>query len=206
MLTQSILAGMLIGIGDIALMSIENRYVSAGIFALALMMIIRLQLPLFTGRVGFVIKHKNYMQCFCILILNTVGVVNVLLAFTLLNPDLNTQRIAAVCYYKFDKSLISLFFAAVLCNILIHLAVVSMNELITIMSIMCFILCGFEHSIADAGFVFARFSWRNLGCWLIIVAGNIVGAILAEFLLTFQPKLKEEKFEEEWEEKENEND
>ena len=59
MITNTILAGMMIGIGDIALMSCENKYIGALMFSVALMSIIYFQLPLYTGRVGRMIRDNS---------------------------------------------------------------------------------------------------------------------------------------------------
>ena len=48
---------------------------------------------------------------------------------------------------------------------------------------MAFILCGFEHSIADAGYAFVSGNWKNMLTWLIVVAGNTVGALLTFYFL-----------------------
>ena len=70
----AILAGLMIGIGDIALLSVDNRYMGALLFSVALLSIIHLKLPLYTGRIGKVILHGNYIECLKILFFNVVGV------------------------------------------------------------------------------------------------------------------------------------
>lgn len=177
---MSILAGFLIGIGDIALMSCDNKYVGAFLFSVALMSIIYFQLPLFTGRVGRMIRDGTYIKCFQILIMNVIGVALAVFGYTLMAPD-NYSKVINVANNKFERGYITLFIAGILCNVLIHIAVTAKRELITVLCIMCFILCGFEHSIADAGYMFVN--WNYLMPWLVVVAGNTVGAILTFYLL-----------------------
>ena len=93
------------------------------------------------------------------------------------------EDLKAVCDAKYGKAYLTLFIAGILCNILIHIAVSARKGIITILCIMCFILCGFEHSIADAGYLIFNGSVVK---WLVIVAGNTVGGILTEFLLKFK--------------------
>ena len=177
---NSILAGMLIGIGNIALASCENKALGALLFSLALLSIINLNLPLYTGRIGKVITNKKQENLIAILILNAFGAMATCGLFELMDSA-NLKKMKAVCDAKYGKSYLTLFIAGILCNILIHIAVRSRGSIITILCIMCFILCGFEHSIADAGYLIFG---GDVLKWLVIVAGNSVGGIVTEFLLT----------------------
>lgn len=182
MITNSILAGALIGIGDIALMSCENKYVGALLFAVALMSIIYFQLPLFTGRVGRVVRDQSYLYCFFVLFFNVIGTALAVWGYTLMSPE-NRQKVITVADQKFSRGLVALFVAGIFCNVLIHLAVSSKHSILVVLCVMAFILCGFEHSIADAGYAFVSGDWRNMLTWLIVVAGNTVGAILTFYFL-----------------------
>lgn len=182
MITNSILAGMMIGIGDIALMSCENKYIGALMFSVALMSIIYFQLPLYTGRVGRMIRDNSYLGCFFILFFNVIGTSLSVFMYTLMSPD-NRQKVLAIADQKFSRGYIALFIAAIFCNILIHIAVSSKHSILTILCVMAFILCGFEHSIADAGYAFVSGNWENMLTWLIVVAGNTVGALLTFYFL-----------------------
>ena len=180
---NSILAGMLIGIGNIALASCENKALGALLFSLALLSIINLRLPLYTGRIGKVITNKKQENLIAILILNAFGAMASCALYTLMDSS-NYEKMKTVCDAKYGKTYLTLFVAGIMCNILIHIAVSASREVITILCIMCFILCGFEHSIADAGYLIFNGSVVK---WLVIVAGNTVGGILTEFLLRFNP-------------------
>lgn len=177
----AILAGILIGIGDVVLLSSGNKFIGALLFSVALLSIINLKLPLYTGRIGKVVKNRNMMECLKILLFNTVGVGIVTLAFDFLRPNgegINLMLGAAEV--KFDKSYLQLFLAGVFCNILIHIAVTLKNTYITILCIMTFILCGFEHSVADVMFLLVTGDFIS---WLLVLVGNTVGGIFTECLL-----------------------
>lgn len=165
----AILAGILIGIGDIALLTAENKVVGALLFSVALLSIIRLRLPLYTGKIGKVIANRNPVECLRILALNVVGVWIV---------RLYPVRIRSTAEAKFSRGYLELFVAGILCNILIHIAVTAKDNVITILCVMAFILAGFEHSIADSMYLA-----YNLPKWLVILAGNTVGGIGTELLL-----------------------
>lgn len=165
----AILAGILIGIGDIALLTAESKVVGALLFSVALLSIIRLGLPLYTGRIGKVIANRNPLECLRILGLNVLGVWIV---------RLYPVRIQSAAEVKFSRGCLELFVAGILCNILIHVAVTAKDNVITILCVMAFILAGFEHSIADSMYLA-----YNLPKWLVILAGNTVGGIGTELLL-----------------------
>ena len=177
---NSFLAGALIGIGNIALVSCENKALGALLFSLALLSIIRLGLPLYTGRIGKVITNKKKENLIAMLIFNAFGAMASCGLYILMDSS-NYEKMKAVCDAKYGKTYLTLFVAGIMCNILIHIAVSASREVITILCIMCFILCGFEHSIADAGYLIFG---GDVLKWLVIVAGNSVGGIATEFLLT----------------------
>ena len=180
---NSFLAGALIAFGDIALMQVDNKYIGALLFSFALMSIIQLGIPLYTGRIGTVIHKHNYMECLLILIYNVLGAVCTISMYALMNPNNNIANVMTMVDTKFSHDFVYLFIAGFLCNVLIHIAVTCKNNIVTILCIMCFILCGFEHSIADAGYLlFITNGWQLLK-WIIIVAGNTVGGIITEWLL-----------------------
>lgn len=178
------LAGGLIAIGDIALMQIDNRYIGALLFSLALLSIIQLGIPLYTGRVGTIIYKHNYGECLIMLLFNSCGACFVTILYMFMDPDIYAANVVNIASTKFQNSFVYLFIAGILCNVLIHMAVTCKNTIITILCIMCFILCGFEHSIADVGYAFcgAR-GLEYIGKWLVVVLGNTAGGISTELLL-----------------------
>lgn len=173
------LAGMLIGIGDIALMKTDNKYLGALLFAVALLSIIHLKLPLYTGRVGTVLNKRNWYDCIAWLFYNIIGAIVVVAMFGITD---GTDQILTTAQTKFSIPLINLFFAGLLCNVLIHVAVMAKTDVITVLCIMTFILCGFRHSIADAPYAFLSGDIHNVLKWVVVVGGNTVGAILTETL------------------------
>ena len=52
-----------------------------------------------------------------------------------------------------------------------------------ILGVMCFILAGFNHVVADAFYIgAARFYWINLVYLLLVAIGNAIGSILIRLL------------------------
>ena len=65
---------------------------------------------------------------------------------------------------------------------LIHFAVKNKQTIITIFSVMIFILIGAEHCVADFPYLLFNFSFINVIKLFAIIIGNSIGAILIERL------------------------
>ena len=184
-MTQAILAGFLIGIGDMILMSVTNQFVAAFLFCVALECVIYFELPLFTGMIGKLPWNRNWTGYLLALLFNVVGASFAVWLFTFLNPD-SWYLVRSMADAKFaNTTYLSLFVAGVLCNVLIHLACSTKHTIIVALCIMAFILCGFEHSIADAPYMILTFNLKYAICWLLVLLGNTVGAICTEWMLVF---------------------
>lgn len=177
---KSIAAGIMISIGGAVYLSCESRYVGAVLFCVGLISVVALGFNLYTGKVGYVLDGNgayladtvlsifgNFVGCFAVgLMLSPVG------------------NVAAAVSSKLEKSLLSAFADAILCGILIFVCVEIYKRKNTFIGILfcvpTFILCGFEHSVADMFyFVNARsFSASAVVFITVIVIGNAVGGLL----------------------------
>lgn len=182
LVSQSILSGFLIGIGNISMMICENRMVGSLLFSSALLVIIHNSLPLYTGRIGKVIERKNFFQCFFILVCNILGCVLASVMFLMMSSG-NWGILIGTAEVKFQYGFLRMFVAGFMCNVLIHVAITTKQDIVTILCIMVFILSGYSHSIADSGFAFAYLRVEYLLKWLFILAGNTAGGIVTEILL-----------------------
>jgi formate/nitrite transporter FocA (FNT family) len=85
---------------------------------------------------------------------------------------------------KFSKTYMTMFVGGLLCGVLMMIAVYMKDTIITIFCIMTFILCGFEHCIADIPFWYLSFLSSELSGLestiklFLVIIGNSVGAIL----------------------------
>lgn len=175
---KSILAGILIGLGDIILLLTTPKILGAILFSFGLVTIINMQLYLFTGKIGFLNKN-NASQMLQILIFNFIGIAATVGLYAIANPSL-IPLLSAAAAIKFGKETLTLFINAVFCGMLIHFAVKNKNILITIMSVVIFILIGAQHCIADFPYLLAKFSIHNLIAFIYIIIGNSLGAIFIE--------------------------
>lgn len=178
---KSVAAGLLIGLGNIVRLTTENQYVGALLFSLGLLSIICFNLHLFTGKVGFYDKKKQKGFLSTILLGNLMGSLVITIIAILARPNflINIQKVANL---KFANNAISIFFLAALCGICMQIAVQSKNVIIVIFSIMAFVLCGFEHCVADFPFLMViPLKFANFSKFALIATGNAVGARFFRF-------------------------
>lgn len=218
MLILGIFAGIFIGFAGIAsttaAATIENpsvaRLVSACVFPAGMAMVIVAGSELFTGnnliiiavlekKVSILAMLKNWVVVFAG---NFIGAAFVAAMVVYAHvPDLFEKQLAdrmiATALFRVNQSFSEAFIRGILCNFLVCIAVwaafaakkVSGKLLMSFWPVMLFVLCGFEHSIADiyfgisgiltaheygvaAGFDFGSFLFQNL---LPVTLGNIVG-------------------------------
>ena len=193
---NSLLAGVFISIGGTVFISLANggnKLAGSVFFAVALLSICMLGLFLFTGKVGYMVEDhsKNAVLCLlCGLGGNFVGATlfGVLVSYAL--PSVHNFAVT-MCNGKLDLNLISAFFLAFMCGILMYTAVhiYKLHKSISgiIFCVPVFILCGFEHSIADM-FYFAcarAFSFEYALFIILVILGNALGGMLIPFVKKF---------------------
>lgn len=185
---KSIFAGIMIGIGGCIFLRCDHRYIGAFLFSFGLLSILNLEGLLYTGRIGFFEFHTDRMKdqiLHYIIILsgNMIGA----LFIGLLTLNLSST----VFFDKLNKSCLELFISSFFCGALMYLAVElykkNSNSLYVIMPIMIFILCGFDHCIANM-YYFAinpvpALQLRTLFFFVINIIGNTIGSIAIRYLL-----------------------
>ena len=179
-----IASGLLVSIGGTVLLSVDNRYVGAVLFTVALLAICVMDLYLFTGRIGFVAEGFNKKmpaQLVVGLFGNFIGATVTGLLVRYACPGI-IEKVQASCQTKLDNGILRAFLLGCLCGVLMYVAVKTYklgNILGIVFCIPVFILAGFEHSIADM-FYFALAGIVNLayvGFIIAVVLGNTVGAM-----------------------------
>lgn len=180
------LAGICISIGGCVYLSCDNKVVGAILFSVALLSICMMRLNLYTGKIGLSISDHSQdalVELISCLVANIAGTVLCGLLTSHLTPDLSMQA-NLICHNKLMLSNASVLFRAIMCGILMYIAVYVYkekgSELGIFFCIPTFILSGFEHSIADT-FYFASsgmFSTDVLVFLWIVLLGNTVGSLL----------------------------
>lgn len=186
-LLKSILAGMAIGIGATIFLSVDNKIVGAVLFAVGLYIICTQSLNLYTGKVGYLIQNKERKSFIFFLLIvwlgNFIGTYLSALLISLTRIDI-AEKALNICTIKNNDTYVSLFILAIFCGILMYAAVDGYkkcnNPLILIFCVAVFILCGFEHSIADMAYYFIGncFNTDALLRIVVISIGNGIGGIL----------------------------
>lgn len=202
----AIMAGAFIAMGGVVFLSLDNKIVGAFMFSLGLFAVCTLKYNLFTGKVGYLFCNdvKTYLPwCLMVWVGNLVGsiIVAELVRLTRVAPGI-IEKSTKLVQVKADDSLISLFALGIFCNIMVvHAVDQYLNNpheigkyLGIIMSIMVFILCGFEHCIADMFYIQMARMWNShtIIALIVITLGNVLGGILIPTMRKINTKLKSE--------------
>ena len=189
---KAIVAGIFIGIGGTVYLLVESKVIGAVLFSVGLFAICTLGYNLFTGKVCYALDNKpSYLiDLILIWIGNLIGTISlsIILSFTRIYPALNEKALGIVTT-KFQDQPLSLLLLGVLCNILIYLAVEGYKNnphelgkyLSIIFGVSVFILCGFEHCVADMYYISIANAWtyaHAIECIVIVTIGNIIGGLL----------------------------
>ncbi len=201
-----VLAGVSIALGGTAFLSVENKALGALFFTVGLFTVCTFGLNLFTGKVCYVFERDPRYAGDLVLIWlgNLLGtwLTAALLGLTRVGPALR-ERAASLCDAKLNDGPLSLFILAIFCNILIFIAVDGFGKnphelgkyLALFFGVTVFILCGFEHCVADMFYFSMAGAWslKALGYLLIMTFGNAVGGVLLPLLRKWKEGKKPEK-------------
>ena len=189
-LLSAVLAGMCIGFGGVAFLTLESKVLGALFFTCGLFCVCTFGLKLFTGKVCYVFQNgRDYALELPVIwlgnLLGTGAVAFMIRASRLAGLG---EKAAALCAGKLEDRWGSLFLLGILCNIFIYIGVESYNRnphevgkyVGLFFGVMVFILCGYEHCVADMFYVFMAGAWSGemLLRLLVITAGNAVGGVI----------------------------
>lgn len=201
---NAVIGGMMIGIGGCVSLSCDNKYIGSALFSLGLFAIIQFGYGLYTGKIGYApLRMPAYLsECLFTLLGNACGtfIDAILLKQTRIFAAIS-EKAAASVETKVGDSLWSAFILAVFCGILMFTAVENARlsnaagghiekTVGTMLCIMVFILCGFNHCIADMFYIFLTGTLSEAAAYLpIVIVGNSVGGMLFPLLkmLTDKP-------------------
>lgn len=198
-LFSSILAGILIGVGGTAYLyssvSFENgKFIGAALFSLGLFVILIYKLNLFTGKVCYVLfeDKKFALNLLTILLGNFIGAAGFGYLMRLVASDDVLALVNTISNTKTSISLLNSFVLAICCGMMIYLAVNIFKEaehqiakyIAVVVPIIVFIICGFEHCIANMYYFSISNTWNfnTLLYLLIMILGNTVGGSVIPLL------------------------
>ena len=224
MFLLGILAGAFIGFGGLGNTIASQTFagidpgvaklIGAAVFPVGLMVVVICGAELFTGNNLLIMSvlSKNIIvgqmlkNWIVVYIGNFVGSIFVTGFFTLGNiysmfNSSVAKSVISIATTKCNLSIQEMFFRAILCNILVCVAVMMAATSKTVggkiiglfLPIMVFVICGFEHSVANMSYIsgglFSKMAYGNLGLetagltWfnfiaknlLVVTIGNIIG-------------------------------
>lgn len=185
LLLSSLMAGLLIGIAD-GMYLTTNKYIGAFLFAFALFLICANGYYLYTGKIGFVsFKRGEWRDYLLMLFGNVLGAGIGAVLCGMANPALRLVA-SDLITSKMTVSWFSVLIKGALCGVCMYFAVKAnaagqKNTFLrfapVFLMIAVFLLTGFEHSIADAGYMFLASRFDFLWKLILVVIGNSIGAI-----------------------------
>lgn len=200
---ESVVAGIFIGIAGTVFLSVENKVTGAFLFSLGLLAILCFQLKLFTGAVGYLVTQKNVFQYLFELIVIWVGnfagtwIVGNLVRFSRISEHVSNKALN-ICCIKMTDSMLSLFVLSLFCGILMFSAVESFKRkelpdfarvAMVFLCVTVFILCGFEHCIANMYYfsVCDGLESGSISKILLMTLGNSFGGMLIPLISKAKP-------------------
>ena len=178
-------AGLLIGVGCVANVVSNNPLQGAVLFSLALLAICAIKYELYTGAIGFLNSFSEITYLIVILLANIIGVAT--FCYLIVNYSGLNIDTSVLCESKLNETWYEALTRSFGCGVLIYIAVVSYlrvstietkaNPLFVILPVVAFILCGYDHCIANYGYlVMNNVYWtNNLPIWVV---GNSLGSLI----------------------------
>lgn len=201
-LINGILAGIMLTIGCTVNMSVDIKPLGAFLFSLGLFAIIQFKMGLYTGKAGYMATNPpSYIpEVILTLIGNIFGTAigGVLIRLTNKGTALS-EKAMAIMSPKFADGAVSIFILAVFCGILMYTAVELNKQLCEkknftaalfaiVIPVTVFILCGFNHCVADLGYFFISGSNAYISAvryFALAILGNAAGCMFLPFVKKF---------------------
>ena len=191
---KSILAGVAIALGSIIYLLCPDKVAGAFLFSIGILLVMEYKLLLFTGYVPTQRTTQSIKEYFInsgiVFVGNVIGgaIAAVLIMQTRLKDTL-WEATKAISEIKITDSHLSVFILAIFCGIIIAGIVKATNlkkqVLYVGMMIATFILCGYEHVVANAFYLTASktiLTGDGIIFMLVCMLGNFVGGALCSFV------------------------
>lgn len=195
-LFSAVLAGICIGIGGTVCLSVDNRIMGAFLFSIGLFMIVTNGFSLFTGKVGYLLENKPayLLDLLIIWIGNFIGTNITALVLLLTRLEISSEKMVQI---KISDNPLSIFILSIFCGMLMFLAVNGYKTvpesngagkcIAVILPVAVFILCGFEHCVANMFYFALAQAWslKSILYVLLMTLGNALGSLIfASFMKT----------------------
>lgn len=181
-------AGLSIGIGGTVYLSMDHKVLGSVLFTAGLYAVVLNGLYLYTGKVGYLVGQTDKKTYGLLLGVTWAGNLAgaALAAQAVLMTRIGGIRKAAagICRTKLDDTPFSILLLSIFCGLLMFIAVDGFkqkgNPLILFLCVSVFILCGFEHCVANMFYFTLAGAWspKAAGYLLIMTLGNSLGGML----------------------------
>lgn len=189
-LVLAILAGIAIGIGGTVYLRVENPVAGALLFTVGLFAVCVSNLHLFTGRAGYLLEEgPRYLVDLGVTWLGNLlgaGVTGYALRYTRIASV--AARANELCSVKLTDTLLSVAILSVFCGLLMYVAVDGFRKnehtagkyIGLFLCVSAFILCGFEHCVANMFYFSVANAWscKALAYLAVMTLGNLAGCCL----------------------------
>ncbi len=196
-LFSAVLAGVMISFGGavyLACAAVDKAPLGAILFSLGLSVILIMGFLLFTGKTAYLLENKPSYILYLLTIWlgNILGCMLMGLLVQLAKPNLG-ETAKNLCEAKLGQAPWQTIILGALCGILVYIAVdffrsdddkKSLPKYILVFTcVPAFILCGFEHSVADmfyfaASSAYSLYTVKGIIYILLVSLGNLIGAVL----------------------------
>lgn len=185
---NALMAGFSISIGGFVFLSVDNKAVGALLFSVGLFLVCSMGYSLYTGKICYLFTSEklNIRYMVVVLVGNYISALLMGWLTRLAKPGL-IDVANKICDNKLNEGLLVIPLA-MMCNVMIFYAVHQYANnpheiakyFAIVMCVVVFILCGFEHCVANMYyFAVADFTWDKYWYLLLNVIGNSIGGILA---------------------------
>ena len=195
-LADAVLAGLVIGIAGTVFLAVKNIHLGAFLFAFALMTILCYNFRLFTGAIGYLVTQKKsdlpgYL--WTLILIWSGNLTGCYIVGWLIRHSRSlckvTERAQSVCAEKLADAPLSILILAFFCGMLMYIGVETFKRkelgdlfrfAAVFLCVVIFILCGFEHCIANMYYFSVIGAWNvdTLLYVLLMTLGNSLGSWL----------------------------
>lgn len=196
---KSVAAGALIGIGAVVKLSCDNQVIGSVLFSVGLFFICSFGMYLFTGRIAY-ISRENWKEYPIIWIGNLIGSAVSMILVRTAKPEIH-ESARSVMLSKLGNNIFSVCVLAFFCGIIMYLAVDNYKTSDSgvskvfgvVIGVTVFMLCGFEHSIADMAYAAlavqtAEEVLKSFVFIIIVSVFNAIGSLSIKALLSSRGK------------------
>lgn len=182
-------------------LSLENKILGSLFFTCGLFTICTFGFNLYTGKICYVFERdKDYaIDLPFIWLGNLAGTfLTAMLLLATRAGGAMSEKAVGMVNTKLNDSPLSIFLLAIMCDILIFIAVDGYGKnphefgkyLALFFGVMIFILCGFEHCVANMFYISIAKMWSGKAFLyvLIMTAGNSVGGVIFPLIRKWKEK------------------